>query len=91
MSKKIRLLLISPLIVLVFNVQAQSCQESINELRRIYIVILKKTPAMPPLAQLASPIKQALRKAEDYRDAGDFDNCINIASKTTQIMQGYAR
>lgn len=70
---------------------AQNCQESIDELRRIYIVILKKTPAMPPLAQLSSPINQALQRAENYRDMGDHDSCISIASKTSQLMRGYAR
>ena len=90
MIKLFRLIFLSTLLI-AFNVNAQSCQESINELRQIQIVILKKTPAMPPLSKLLSPIQKGLQTAEDYRDVGDFINCINTASKITKIMQVYAQ
>ena len=69
----------------------QECQAEINKMRDVYIVILRKIPAMPPLAQLSSGIQRALSEAEMSRDAGDFKSCtVNMQSQIS-IVQSYAR
>ena len=67
------------------------CQSEINRMREIYIVILRKIPAMPPLAQLSRGIQLALNDAESSRDAGNFNQCVVQMRKQIQIVAGYAR
>ena len=67
------------------------CQSEINRMREIYIVILRKIPAMPPLAQLSQGIVRALNDAESSRDAGNFNQCVVQMRKQIQIVEGYAR
>ncbi len=69
----------------------QECQQEINNMRDIYIIILKKIPAMPPLAQLSSGIQMALSDAERNRDVGDNRSCVENMRKQISIVQGYAR
>ena len=69
----------------------QDCQSEINRMREIYIIILKKIPAMPPLAQLSSGIQRALNDAEMSRDAGDFKSCVINMRSQISIVQSYAR
>ena len=69
----------------------QDCQGEINRMREIYIVILRKIPAMPPLAQLSQGIQRALNDAESSRDAGNFNQCVVQMRKQIQIVEGYAR
>ena len=67
------------------------CHSEINRMREIYIVILRKIPAMPPLAQLSQGIQRALNDAESSRDAGNFNQCVVQMRKQIQIVEGYAR
>lgn len=67
------------------------CQGEINRMREIYIVILRKIPAMPPLANLSRGIQGALSDAESSRNAGNFNQCVVQMRKQIQIVQGYAR
>ena len=67
------------------------CQGEINRMREIYIVILRKIPAMPPLANLSRGIQGALSDAESSRDAGNFNQCVVQMRKQIQIVQGYAK
>jgi len=69
----------------------KNCQEKINRLREIYIVILKKIPIMPPLAQLSSGIQRALNEGEKNRDAGNYVECVNETERNIKIVEGYAR
>jgi hypothetical protein len=69
----------------------QDCQSEINRMREIYIVILRKIPAMPPLAQLSRGIQRALNDAESSRDARSFDQCVVQMRKQIQIVEGYAQ
>ena len=69
----------------------QECQQEINNMRDVYIIILKKIPAMPPLAQLSFGIQRALNDAEHNRDIGDYRSCIDNMRKQISIVQGYAR
>lgn len=69
----------------------QDCQAEINRMREIYIIILRKIPAMPPLAQLSSGIQRALNDAEMSRDNGDYRICIVNMQKQISIVQGYAK
>ena len=69
----------------------QDCQGEINRMRSIYIVILRKIPAMPPLAQLSQGIQRSLNDAESSRDSGNFQQCIVQMRKQIQIVEGYAR
>ena len=69
----------------------QDCQSEINRMREIYIVILRKIPAMPPLAQLSQGIQRALNDAESSRDAGNFNQCVEQMRKQIKIVEGYAR
>ena len=50
-------------------------KQEINNMRDVYIIILKKIPAMPPLAQLSFGIQRALNDAEHNRDIGDYRSC----------------
>lgn len=67
------------------------CQGEINRMREIYIVILGKIPAMPPLAQLSQGIVRALNDAESSRDAGNFNQCVVQMREQIQIVEGYTR
>jgi hypothetical protein len=67
------------------------CQSEINRMREIYIIILRKIPIMPPLAQLSQGIQRALNDAESSRDAGNFNQCVVQMRKQIQIVEGYAR
>jgi hypothetical protein len=67
------------------------CQSEINRMREIYIVILRKIPAMPPLAQLSQGIQRALNDAESSRDSGNFNQCVVQMRKQISIVEGYAR
>lgn len=67
------------------------CQSEINRMREIYIVILRKTAAMPTLAQLSQGIQRALNDAEASRDNGIFNQCVSQMRKQIQIVEGYAR
>ncbi len=69
----------------------QDCQAEINRMREIYIIILRKIPAMPPLAQLSSGIQRALNDAEMSRDNGDYRSCIVNMQKQIAIVQGYVK
>ena len=69
----------------------QECQFEINRMRDIYIVILRKIPAMPPLAKISPGIKRALDDAETSRDAGDYSGCVANMQRQIAIVQGYAR
>jgi hypothetical protein len=91
----LKLLLLITLIVnsnlVIAQYSSTDCQDEINRMREIYIVILRKIPAMPPLANLSRGIKGALSDAESSRDAGDFNQCVVQMRKQIQIFQGYAR
>ena len=69
----------------------QECQAEINKMREIYITVLRKIPAMPPLAQLSSGIQRALSNAEMSRDAGDYKSCVVNMQSQISIVQSYAR
>lgn len=84
------------LLLLLFSLPAlaqysrQDCQSEINNMREIYIVILRKIPAMPPLAQLSSGIQSALNDAEASRDAADYRNCVINMKRQISIVKSYA-
>ena len=84
------------LLLLLFSLPAlaqysrQDCQSEINNMREIYIVILRKIPAMPPLAQLSSGIQRALNDAEASRDAADYRNCVINMKQQISIVKSYA-
>ena len=69
----------------------QECQVEINRMREIYMLILRKIPTMPPLAQLSKGIQRALNNAESSRDSGDFNQCVVQMRKQIKIVEGYAR
>jgi hypothetical protein len=91
----LKLLLLITLIIISKSTFAQysrpDCQSEINRMREIYIVILRKTAAMPPLAQLSQGIQRALNDAEASRDTGNFNQCVVQMRKQIQIVEGYAR
>jgi len=66
-------------------------QSEINRMREVYIVILRKILAMPPLAQLSQGIQHALNDAESRIDAGNFSHCVVQMRKQIQIVEGYER
>jgi len=68
----------------------QSCQKEINEMREIYISILRKIPAMPPLAQLSGGVQRALDQAERSRDSGDFKSCVIDMQRQISIVKPYS-
>ena len=84
------------LLLLLFSLPAlaqysrQDCQSEINNMREIYIVILRKIPAMPPLAQLSSGIQRALNDAEASRDAAEYRNCVINMKRQISIVKSYA-
>ena len=68
----------------------QSCQKEINEMREIYISLLRKIPAMPPLAQLSGGVQRALNQAERSRDSGDFKSCVLDMQRQISIVKPYS-
>jgi hypothetical protein len=70
---------------------SQECQSEINKMREIYIIILRKIPIMPPLAQLSPGIQRAINEAESSRNQGNYRDCITNMQKQISIVQGYAR
>jgi hypothetical protein len=60
-------------------------------MREIYMLILRKIPAMPPFAQLSKGIQRALNDAEARRNSGDFNQCFVQIRTQIQIAEGYAR
>ena len=93
--KQIRALLILLLVCksgfVLADYSRSDCQGEINRMREIYIVILRKIPAMPPLAQLSQGIQRALNDAESSRDSGSFNQCVVQMRKQISIVEGYAR
>ena len=69
----------------------QDCQNEINRMRDIYIIILRKIPIMPPLAQLSRGIQNALNDAEQSRNSGRYVQCVNDMRRQIEIVEGYAR
>lgn len=69
----------------------QECQAEIKKMREIYIVILRKIPAMPPLAQLSPGIERALNEAEMNRNSGDYRSCVINMQRQISIVERYAR
>ena len=80
-----------PVVVALADYSRSDCQSEINRMREIYIVILRKIPAMPPLAQLSQGIQRALNDAESSRDSGSFNQCVVQMRKQISIVEGYAR
>lgn len=68
----------------------QACQAEIDKMRQIYVTILRKIPAMPPLAQLSSGIQTSLNAAETSREVGDFKACVVNMKGQISIVQNYA-
>ncbi len=60
-------------------------------MKEIYIIILRKMLAMPPLAQLSSGIQRALNSAEISRDAGDYKSCVANMQSQISIVQSYTK
>ena len=73
------------------QVTKNECQEQIKDLREIFIVILRKTPAMPPLAQLSPGISSALDEGEKNRDLGNYRACVDETKRIIKIVEGYAK
>lgn len=74
-----------------FSTQATTCQENINQLKKIKIRILQKTPAMPTLSNLLRPINEGIRQAEDLQASGNTDRCIELTEKIINLMSGYTK
>ena len=65
------------------------CRENLDNLRKDLIRILRKTPAMPPLAQLYAPLRRILNEQEyNYRN-GNFKKCIHESEKALKISSMY--
>lgn len=67
------------------------CDTKIREMREIYIVILRKTPAMPPLAKLSPGIQSAINEAEIRMNNGAFEDCVSEMQRQIDIVKGYAQ
>lgn len=67
------------------------CQQKINNLREIYMVILGKIPLLPPLAQLSSGIQRAINDGEKNKELGSYEACVQETESSIQIVQGYAK
>lgn len=82
-----------PLLFLSHNCIAQSsmCNDKISQLNSDLQSILRKTPAMPPLAQIYSPLRGLYEDAKAARDVGDYQKCIQKADLALQHSRSYAR
>lgn len=67
------------------------CQSNIDRLRSDLIVILKKTPAMPPLAKLYGPLKSILNDAETSKTEGKYRDCVENTERGLKVSKAYAR
>jgi hypothetical protein len=67
----------------------QECDAGINFLRQDLISLLRKTPAMPPLAEVYLAAKGRFDQIESMRNQGDFLGCANEAARVLQITKPY--
>ena len=68
-----------------------ACNEKISQLNSDLQSILRKTPAMPPLAQIYSPLRDLYEQAKAARDAGKYSECVKKADSALQHSRAYAR
>jgi hypothetical protein len=76
-----------------FSAIAQSareqCSQNIEFLRQDLLVMLAKTPAMPPVAQVYVAAKERFDDIQSMRDRGDFQGCLGESKRVLQITKPY--
>jgi len=84
-----RTLLTILIIIATESSQAQTgpCQENLGLLRQDLISMLNKIPAMPPIAQIYSSVKDLYEQAKNAADRGDYQSCIS----KTELALKYSR
>lgn len=65
------------------------CRENLDRLRKDLIRILRKTPAMPPLAKLYGPLRRILNEEENNYRAGYYVQCIYNTERALRISSMY--
>jgi hypothetical protein len=59
------------------NAQSGRCNDNLELLRQDLISMLKKIPAMPPIAQIYSPVRDLYDQAKDAANRGDYQSCVS--------------
>lgn len=67
------------------------CSDNINELRSVMIVMLRKIPIMPPVAQIYTPIKSLFNESIIHQSAKNYIKCIEKAELAIKFARPYAR
>jgi hypothetical protein len=70
--------------------QSQYCAENISQLNQDLQSILRKIPAMPPLTQIYTLLKNSYEDTKLARDTGNYRKCIEITDKALNFSSKYA-
>jgi hypothetical protein len=71
--------------------QSSDCDEKISQLNLDLQSILRKTPEMPPLAQVYIPLRDLYEQANAAKNAGNYAECIKKAAEALQHSRAYAK
>ena len=69
--------------------QAGPCQDNLGLLRQDLISMLNKIPAMPPVAQIYSPVKDLYNQAKNAADRGDYQTCVTKTEMALKYSKSY--
>lgn len=71
--------------------QDEACRANLNLLGQDLISMLRKIPAMPPIAQIYTPVRRLYEEAKYARGRGDFKGCIEKTNLALKYSEPYGR
>ena len=71
--------------------QEEACRANLNMLGQDLISMLRKIPAMPPIAQIYKPVRRLYEEAKYARSRGDFESCITKTNLALKYSKPYGR
>ena len=71
--------------------QDEACRANLNLLGQDLISMLRKMPAMPPIAQIYTPVRRLYEEAKYARSRGDFESCIKKTNLALKYSKPYGR
>ena len=71
------------------SAQTAQCHENLELLRQDLISMLKKMPAMPPIAQIYRPVRDLYDQSKDAANSGDYQTCISKTELALKYSKPY--
>ena len=71
--------------------QDEACRANLNMLGQDLISMLRKIPAMPPIAQIYTPVRRLYEEAKYARSRGHFESCIEKTNLALKYSKPYGR